>query len=353
MASAKPTTTASTSDVPLLRPADLAIAITTLVAAQRPAIVTGPPGVGKSRIMAQVAAELGMELIDMRLSIRDAVDLRGVPKTQGDQTVWCPPAELPTKGKGILFLDELTSAPSAVQVAAYQLILDRGIGEYRLPKDWTVMAAGNREEDGAVVFKMSSALNSRLVHIGMDTSAGVFHPDWHQWAIVAGLHPHVIGFIKQFPDELNQFDKSKKAYPCARTWEFVSDILKQDTGGEVVERALVAGTIGPEMATKFMAHRKFYKDLPMLDDILRHPTTAKVPSDPSARFALSAALSTKVTAKNFDAILTYASRMPSEFTVMTIQDCLRVSKVNKLGLDSLKVFIDWTIKNSAIMGAVA
>ena len=349
MAVAKQTTAPNTS-VPLLRPSDLALAIETLTTARRPAIITGPPGVGKSRIMFQVAEKLNMKIIDMRLSIRDAVDLRGIPMTKDGRTLWCPPDELPREGKGILFLDELTAAPPPVQVAAYQLILDRGIGEYRLPDGWTVMAAGNREEDGAVVYKMSSALNSRLVHIGMDTSAGVFHPDWHNWAIQSNVHPHVIAFNKQFPDELNQFDKSKKAYPCARTWEFVSDILKQQTKSEMVEHALISGTIGPEMAIKFKGHLKFYRELPMLDEILKNPKGAIVPKDVSARYAISAALATRATVQNFDAILTYASRLPSEFTVMTVQDSLRASKQS---LASTKPFQEWAMKNGALMGAVA
>ena len=338
------------SDVPLLRPTELAQAVETLTIAQRPAIITGPPGVGKSRIMFQVAEKLGMQVVDMRLSIRDAVDLRGIPKaTEDNLTMWCPPAELPREGKGILFLDEITSAPPPVQVAAYQLILDRGIGEYRLPDGWTVMAAGNREEDGAVVYKMSSALNSRLVHLGMDISAGVFQPDWHNWALVSRVHPHVIAFCKQFPNELNQFDKTKKAYPCARTWEFVSDILKQDCASPAVEFALISGTIGPEMAVKFQGYLKLCRELPQLDDIIKRPAKAIVPTDVSALFAVSAALATQATVKNWAAILTYAKRLPSEYTVMTVQDCLRATKQ---ALADTPEFLAWALENTKLMGAM-
>ena len=134
-------------------------------ATRLPMLLTGAPGVGKSSAVRQASTDMGIALIDVRASQTDPVDWRGIPSIIGGKTKWCVPDFLPQSGAGILFLDELTAAPMAVQVALYQLILDRRIGDYTLPDGWYVMGAGNRVEDRAAAGRMSTALNNRLVHI--------------------------------------------------------------------------------------------------------------------------------------------------------------------------------------------
>jgi MoxR-like ATPase len=176
-----------------MKPSDIASSLQLLAQIQKPAFVWGPPGVGKSQVVAQVAALLGIRLIDIRAVLLDPVDLRGLPTVEQGRAAWAIPAFLPEDGAGILFLDELNAAPPLVQAACYQLVLDRALGEYRLPDGWAVFAAGNREGDRAVTSRMSSALANRFVHL-------VFEPDlddWSQWAMGPGdLRPEVVAFLR-------------------------------------------------------------------------------------------------------------------------------------------------------------
>ncbi|DAB30574.1 MAG TPA: ATPase, partial [Sulfurimonas sp. UBA12504] len=170
-----------------------------------PVFLWGPPGIGKSSIVAQIAKEAEMGFIDLRLSLLDPTDLRGIPffNTIKETALWAPPSFLPD-GKverGILFLDELNTAAPMVQASAYQLILDRKIGEYTLPEGWAIVAAGNRESDRGVVFRMAAPLANRFVHLEMEVSVD----DWKTWALKTEIHPAIIAFISHRPDTLFTF----------------------------------------------------------------------------------------------------------------------------------------------------
>ena len=161
-----------------MTPSQIVSALRSLLAIRQPAFLWGPPGVGKSQVVAQVARQNGLALRDIRAVLLDPVDLRGLPRISADgRSVWCPPAFLPGPAdpeRGIVFLDELNAAPPLVQAACYQLVLDRAIGEYRLPDGWSIVAAGNREGDRAVAYRMPSALANRMVHLD-------FTPDLEDW----------------------------------------------------------------------------------------------------------------------------------------------------------------------------
>ena len=142
----------------------------------------------------QVADEAKLPLIDVRASLLDPTDLRGIPTVENGRAVWCPPSFLPTADDGpggILFFDELSAAPPLVQASLYQLVLDRRVGEYELPDGWRIVAAGNRQEDKSVVFRMPAALANRFVHLDFE----VDYDDWRDWAVARGIHPLVIGFL--------------------------------------------------------------------------------------------------------------------------------------------------------------
>lgn len=149
------------------------------------AFIWGAPGIGKSSIVRQIAERRRMPLIDIRASLLDPTDLRGIPMIQDGTAVWCPPSFLPKKSDkpGILFLDEINAAPPLVQAALYQLILDRRVGEYELPEGWRIIAAGNRREDKAVTFRLSSALANRFIHLNLEVDPD----DWHAWATNRGI----------------------------------------------------------------------------------------------------------------------------------------------------------------------
>jgi len=150
-----------------------------------PVMVWGPPGVGKSRIVADIAKARGVPLIDIRLSQMEPTDLRGIPFRREDRVEWSVPAMLPDASRhgasGILFLDEINAAPPTVSAAAYQLILDRRLGEYRVPEAWAIFAAGNRQGDRGVTYVMPAPLANRFTHYEL-----VPHlDDWVAWAVEA------------------------------------------------------------------------------------------------------------------------------------------------------------------------
>lgn len=205
-------------------PSHIARALTTLLPTRQPVFLWGPPGVGKSQIVAQTAAGLGLDLIDIRAVLLDPVDLRGLPQIDADgRTHWRAPAFLPAGGQGVLFLDELNAAPPLVQAACYQLILDRALGEYQLPDGWTVLAAGNRDQDRAVTHRMPSALANRFVHLEIEAHL----EDWVAWATCCGIRPEVISFLRFRPSLLHDFDPAvaSRAFPTPRSWQFVSVML--------------------------------------------------------------------------------------------------------------------------------
>ena len=327
-----------------MKPSSLRSALKTLIAAQRPSFIWGPPGVGKSDLVRTVALESKLELRDVRLSLLDPIDLKGFPtiNTVKKQMQWLPAEFLPTKGKGILFLDEMNSAPQSVQAAAYQLVLDRKIGEYKLPDGWYVMGAGNRAGDRSVVHEMPAALRSRFVHLDFDVNVD----DWSNWAADHDVHTDIRAFIKFRPTLLHSFDATvnPRAFPCPRTWKFVDDLYKSSLGQDE-EFELIKGTIGEGASAEFSAFVRLIKDLPSVDQILLDPEGTRVPDNPAARFALSTALDTKTTVTNIARVMKYVERMPIEFQVVYMRSALR----RDTKLNSTKTFMDWGIKHQEVL----
>jgi hypothetical protein len=302
-------------------PSKVASALATLLPIQQPAFIWGAPGVGKSQVVAQVAAEMKYELRDIRAVLLDPVDLRGLPRVNGDgRAHWCPPVFLPTEGQGVLFLDELNSAPPLVQAACYQLILDRQLGEYRLPDGWTVVAAGNREQDRAVTHRMPSALANRMVHLDFE----VCLEDWIAWAQSTGIQSEVVSFLRFRPNLLHDFDPTTadRAFPTPRSWEFVSDILKACPDTEV-EYDLYCGAVGEGAAAEFAGFLNVWRELPDPDCVLEAPTTTAVPEEPAAVYAICEALARKARPETMEALVAYGSRLPVEFSVLLMRDAVR------------------------------
>jgi len=237
---------------------------------QRPVFMWGPPGIGKSDIVKQVGDEFEREVIDVRLSLWEPTDIKGIPyyNSQSNTMSWAPPAELPTDpdSTAILFLDELNSAAPATQAAAYQLILNRRVGTYVLPKGVSIVAAGNRETDKGVTYRMPAPLANRFLHIELRTD----YEDWLQWATLNREHEQVVGYIGFAKQDLYDFDpkSSSRAFATPRSWHFVSELLEDDDLGESTLTDLIAGAIGEGLAVKFMAHRKVAKQMPDPTNIL-------------------------------------------------------------------------------------
>jgi MoxR-like ATPase len=170
-------------------------AIRKAIKVRRPVFLWGPPGIGKSDLVKQIGEEADREVIDVRLALWEPTDIKGIPYYNADQgkMVWAPPSELPVDedSTAIIFLDELNSAPPAVQAAAYQLILNRRVGTYKLPKGVDIVAAGNREGDRGVTYRMPAPLANRFVHIEMK----VDFDDFQDWATLNKVHPEVVGYV--------------------------------------------------------------------------------------------------------------------------------------------------------------
>jgi hypothetical protein len=259
---------------------------------RRPVFLWGPPGIGKSDIVKQIGEDAGREVIDVRLALWEPTDIKGIPYYNADQgkMVWAPPAELPTnpESTAIIFLDELNSAPPAVQAAAYQLILNRRVGTYELPKGVDVVAAGNREGDRGVTYRMPAPLANRFIHL----EAKVDFDDFLEWAVMNAVHPEVLGYVGFAKQDLYDFDPKSpsKAFATPRSWVFVSDLLKDEDCDVDTLHNLVAGAVGDGLAVKFMAHRKIAGKLPKAEDILDGKVKDLQVKEVSAMYSLTVSL---------------------------------------------------------------
>ena len=241
---------------------------------KRPLFLWGPPGIGKSELVADIAQELGGYMIDLRLGQMEPTDIRGIPFYNKDsgKMDWAEPVDLPTKEFAsqypivVLFLDEMNSAAPSVQAAAYQLILNRRCGKYFLPDNVVMVAAGNRESDKGVTYRMPTPLANRFIHQEMR----VDFASYQEWAVNNNIHKDVVGYLSFAKQDLYDFDpkSASRAFATPRSWTFVSQILEDEDGDDDTIMNLIAGTVGEGLAVKFMAHRKVAGRMPKPEDIL-------------------------------------------------------------------------------------
>ena len=242
--------------------------------AKRPVFLWGPPGIGKSEVVQEVADELGGLVIDLRMAQMEPTDIRGIPYFNKDinKMDWAAPVDLPDEELAskypvvVLFLDEMNSAPPAVQAAGYQLILNRRVGKYFLPDNVVIVAAGNRDSDKGVTYRMPMPLANRFVHLEM-------RPDftsWQNWAVNKGIHKDVVGYLSFAKQDIYDFDakSASRAFATPRSWVFVSDLLEDEDVDTDTLFNLVAGAVGEGLAVKFMAHRKIAGRMPQPAEIL-------------------------------------------------------------------------------------
>ena len=262
---------------------------------KRPLFVWGPPGIGKSDIVHQIGDTMEALVIDIRLSLWEPTDIKGIPYyAANDNTMkWAPPTELPDAKTAkkhkyiILFLDEMNSAAPAVQAAAYQLILNRKVGSYVLPDNVLIVAAGNRDADKGVVYRMPAPLANRFVHLEMK----VDFDDWFQWATENKIHTDVVGYLTFAKKDLYDFDPKSpsRSFATPRSWSFVSELLEDDDD-ENTTTDLVSGAVGEGLAVKFMAHRKMASQLPDPSDILSGKEKELKTKEISAMYSLTVSL---------------------------------------------------------------
>ena len=248
--------------------------ILTAFKVKRPIFLWGPPGIGKSELVEGITKDLGGVMYDLRLGQMDPTDIRGIPfyNKENGKMDWAAPIDLPDAETAaqypvvVLFLDEMNSAPASVQSAAYQLILNRRIGKYVLPDNVVIVAAGNRESDKGVTFRMPTPLANRFLHQEMK----VDFASWQEWAVQHNEHKDVVGYLSFAKQDLYDFDakSSSRAFATPRSWHFVSQLLEDESLDDDTAMNLIAGTVGEGLAVKFMAHRKIAGRMPAPIDIL-------------------------------------------------------------------------------------
>ena len=250
-------------------------AIMTAFKAKRPIFLWGPPGIGKSEVVQEIADELKGAVIDLRMAQMEPTDIRGIPYFNKDinKMDWAAPVDLPDEEFAskypivVLFLDEMNSAPPAVQAAGYQLILNRRVGKYFLPDNVVIVAAGNRDSDKGVTYRMPMPLANRFLHLEMRADFA----SWQNWAVNKGIHKDVVGYLSFAKQDMYEFDakSSSRAFATPRSWCFVSDLLndEENVDSDTLFN-LVSGAVGEGLAVKFMAHRKIAGKMPNPADIL-------------------------------------------------------------------------------------
>ena len=259
---------------------------------QRPLFLWGPPGIGKSELVADITTELGGYMIDLRLGQMEPTDIRGIPFYNKDsgKMDWAEPVDLPSEELAsqypvvVLFLDEMNSAAPSVQSAAYQLILNRRVGKYVLPDNVVMVAAGNRESDKGVTYRMPTPLANRFIHQEMK----VDFTSWQEWAVNHKIHKDVVGYIGFAKNDLYDFDakSASRAFATPRSWSFVSQILDDTDSDDDTTMNLIAGTVGEGLAVKFMAHRKVASRMPKPEEILSGKVTTLDVKEVSAMYSL-------------------------------------------------------------------
>lgn len=307
-----------------MKPSRLRKVLAALQKQRWPAFIWGAPGVGKSSIVRDIATQAGLPVLDIRASLLDPTDLRGIPAIQDGAAIWCPPSFLPRDKDtpGVLFLDEINAAPPLVQASLYQLVLDRRVGEYQLPAGWWIVAAGNRQHDKAITFRMSSALTNRFVHLEVEPDVN----DWRDWAIGRGLDPLVVSFIGVRPELLSQEPGNSAAYPTPRSWEMLSDVLRT-FGNHAAASDVVTGVVGSTAAIEFAGFVKRAMSEREIQRIIDDPENAKLPDALDEIYMLTSwlALNGRGRPEVIDAAGKLLSRLPPEFGVILARDLIKAS----------------------------
>ena len=312
-------------------------------------MLVGSPGCGKSQIVHQIAKEYKLKVIDLRLSQCDPTDLLGMPTIVGKKADYLPMATFPIEGDAIpegytgwmLFLDEFNGAAITVQKSAYKLVLDRMVGSHHLHKNVAIVCAGNLDTDGAAVEAMSTALQSRLVHMELVVDAG----EWVNWASENGIDHRITSFINFKPGNLYTFrpDHTDSTYASPRTWDFANKVLQVTDESDADFLPMLAGTLSEGVAREFVAFCKIHHDLPKVEQIIKAPESTRVPDEPSILFALTGSMAHNATVANLEKLLVFVARIPAEFQVVCIRELLKRNKA-LIGHASLQ---HW-ISNSAL-----
>ena len=287
--------------------------------------IWGPPGVGKSALVRQVAQTIGYNVIDCRLNVREPVDLTGLPVAdlKAKTTDWMRPEFLPREDRdgprGFFFLDELPTVGPSMMPVAFQLVQERVAGTHIIPPGWLPVAAGNRVKDRAAAQRLPTPLRNKLAHFNVEPDLDA----WIDWASGNGISPYLMAFLRFRKDLLHVMPASDEvnAFPTPRAWEKVSKIVGRP---KQIRQHLVASIVSDGVAAELEGFLRICHSLPSVDEAIANPTTAQVPTDPATCYAMSMALARTATRANLASVMTYAKRFATrEFEVITVIDAVK------------------------------
>lgn len=313
----------------LVKPSQAASMITKYIKARLVPMLVGSPGCGKSQIVHKIAKEYNLKLIDLRLSQCDPCDLLGFPSIANGKAGYVPMETFPIEGDEIpegysgwlLFLDEFNSAPPAVQAAAYKLTLDKMVGIKHLHKNVAIVCAGNLETDNAIVQPMSTALQSRLVHLELQLD----QQEWNNHAADQGWDHRLTSWINFKPGMLFTFkaDHTDQTYACPRTYEFANRILGvvDDSSPDLLP--MLAGALSEGVAREMLTFFKIHKSIATIPQIRANPEGIKVPDEPSVIWALTGSISHHASVDNMEDLMKFVNRIPAEFQVVCLRETVR------------------------------
>jgi len=317
--------------------------ITDLWSIKRPVCITGAPGGGKTSIAKQVAESLGVQYIHKHMPSMLVEDF-GIlfPKDDSDMLTYKLPEWFPTdpEAQAILCFDDRNQAGPDLQKVMANIQEERELHGHKLPDGVMIVSTGNRVEDRAGANRVLSHLADRETEIELDTMLD----DWCKWAIGEGVAPQVISFLRFRADLLHDFDPQRPKNPTPRSWvKGVASIL-----GVVppeAEYECFKGAVGEGPAAEFVGYMKIWRKLPNVDNILLHPDTHEVPTDPATLYALSGSLAERANNGNFGKIITYFNRMPPEFGVLGVSYATRKDEE----LASTQAFTEWAVANQDVL----
>lgn len=326
----------------------------------------GAPGVGKSQAVRQIASVIEnstgklVQVTDVRLLLFNPIDLRGIPTANDDRTlaVWLRPKMFDMDPSddviNILFLDEISAAPQSVQAAAYQITLDRTVGEHKLPANCIVIAAGNRVTDKSVAYKMPKALANRLLHLEMSTDM----QSWRSWAVAHGINEKVISFLSFKPDRLMRFDTSADdlAFATPRTWEMVSHLLDCANGDIEEKFTLLSGIVGSGTAVEFRTWARVFDRLPDIEGIFKG-TEHTVPDGTDVLYALVSSMARYAFEHrdDLDGIarsIEYAEQLPPDYSVVLMQDYMDIEEGFTGKLMTMPEYLKWVRSKGALINGM-
>jgi len=318
------------------------------------------PGIGKSALGHQISDKNLLSMIDVRLSQADPADLNGFPfimphDKNTASTIqkrikagYVPMETFPIEGDEIpegkqgwlIMMDEFPSAPISVQAAAYKIVLDKAVGMHRLHKNVAIIAAGNKMSDKAIVNRQGTAMQSRLIHLMIR----VCNTAWMNWANKNAIDYRVKSFIEFRPELLHKFDPNHNdlTFPCPRTWEFMSKIVKPWKDIQMEKLAVLAGTVGDGAAREFFSYCKVFGRIPTINDILADPEHCTLGDEPSIHYALSGLVAHHMSEANADQIMKFIPRLGIDFQV-TI---LRAAVARERSIRKAPAVLKWLAKNS-------